>query len=188
MLVLSSLLLLLAMPAESGRVLQMYGKDFWFQVREPEGWTLETNSARQIANFIFRPVGKDWRRSESLIISRFVPRQRHDTLEGLLTQSREQFLEACPFADEETELGSLDEVAAFSVRVYHCPGVRKEVVAAAAYSSYFVIFALSSGGERGIASALPVFKEILSSFQWFDLPQDLDQATRKRQSRDRQPH
>lgn len=172
MLLFLALLLSVASPAPGeGRVIQLYGRGFSFQVMEPEGWELDTGAAPQIANFIFHPKGKDWRRAEALIIARFVRREGDRGIDEFLESSREEFLQACPFGDikpfEDPRMRSIEP---FRIEGYHCPGVRQEVVATASFSRYFVIFSLSSQQPGGAEAALPALVTILSSFEWVDLP------------------
>ncbi len=158
-----------AVSEVEGRLLHLYGSGFSFQIIEPDGWTLDSRAAPQIANFIFHPRGVDWRRAETLIITRFVSRRSSESVEDFISRSRQEFLESCPFADDEKQL-HLDSVEPFTLQVYHCPGVRKEVVASAPFAGYFVVFALSAREDKGIESALPVLRRILQSFRWFDSP------------------
>lgn len=159
---------------EEGKLLHLYGRGFSFQVVEPDGWTLDTRAAPQIANFIFHPRGVDWRRADAVIVSRFISRRSDESLEELSVRSRQEFLESCPFAEDEKTF-HLESVEPFAVEVYHCPGVRKEVVASAPFPGYFVVFALSARDDGGVESALPVLRAILRSFRWFESPRLPDQ-------------
>lgn len=168
------LVFLLGMPATvsaQGRIVQLYGRGFSFRVAEPEGWELDTGAAPQIANFIFHPRGMDWRRAEALVIARFVHPEDGQTLDGMIEKSRQEFTAACPFGEarpvQDEELTSIEP---FKLEEYDCPGVRQEIVAAGSFPRYFVIFSLSSNVEHGVEAALPMFRTILSSFEWVETP------------------
>ncbi len=157
-------------PVE-GRMVQMYGRGFSFQVAEPEGWSLDTRAAPQIANFIFHRRGEDWRRSEAFILARFVKKQKNDTLEDFIAGNLDKFAVACPAGKEaEDQPEGLAKVDPFQVQTFNCPGVRKEVAATAEYGHYFVVFVLSSEHYGAVEAALPALREILASFRWFDYP------------------
>jgi len=154
----------------TGRVVRLHGRNFFFEVLEPKGWTLDTRSAPQLANFIFHPTGVDWRESEALILVRFAPREPSDELEDFLKQSREGFLEDCPFAEDsdESDLG-LKLMDRYRIQVYDCPGVRKEVAAITAVPGYFVIFTLSAQSEVAFKENLDTFRNVAESFVWSEL-------------------
>jgi hypothetical protein len=153
---------------DDGKVLRLYGRDFSFQVTEPDGWMLNTRSAPQIANFIFHPRGVDWRRADSVIFARFVPRLEDETLEDFARQGREKFLAECPFADDRPPPLDLPPVDQFAFEVYHCPGIREEVVAVTAVRRFFVVFALSTQKEGALKEGFGALHQIASSFEWFE--------------------
>lgn len=160
-------------PVE-GRVVQMYGRGFSFQVAEPAGWTLDTRAAPQIANFIFHRQGENWRRSDAFILARFVKKKKDDTLQSFIEQNLDKFVVACPSGRESEERpDGLEQVDPFRVQIYDCPGVRKEVVATGDFDRYFVVFVLSSERVPAMDDALPALEEILSSFHWFEYPSTL---------------
>jgi hypothetical protein len=163
-------------PVE-GRVVQMYGRGFSFQVAEPSGWALDTRAAPQIANFIFHRQGENWRESNAFILARFVKKQKDDTLQGFIEDNLDKFVVACPAGKESDDRpDGLEKVEPFHVQTYDCPGVRREVVATGDFSHYFVVFVLSSERESAAESALPALQEILSSFRWFEFPRSLNSA------------
>jgi hypothetical protein len=164
------LLLVLSNVAEDDdRVVHLYGRGFSFKVAQPSGWTLDTRSAPQLANFIFHPTGQDWRRSESVIYARFIPREDETQLEEFLTENRAEFERSCPFADpENTEISRSRDWSSFTIQQFSCPGVRQEVLAVKEVDKYFIMFALSSPNPGTLEAGLPVLHTITGSFQWFD--------------------
>lgn len=151
-----------------GRILQLYGKDFSFKVIEPEGWVLDTRSAPQIANFIFHPVGQDWRRAEAVIFARFIARSDETTLNGFLEENQTQFEEDCPFAEGDMPEFVSEKVNDFELRSYICPGFGNEIVAVKEVPRFFVLFSLNSSMNEGLKGGFPALKQILHSFQWID--------------------
>lgn len=110
------------------RILHLYGKDFSFKVAEPVGWKLDTRSAPQIANFIFHPVGQNWRRSNALIFARFIPKKGSMTLEDFLEENQTRFEEECPFADPETPESSIGLKGRFKTKTFTCPGFHRRLI------------------------------------------------------------
>ena len=157
-----------------GRMVQMYGRGFSFQVAEPSGWTLDTRAAPQIANFIFHRQGEDWRHSDAFILARFVGKQKGATLQSFIEDNLDKFVMACPAGKEtKSRPEGLAKVDPFSVQTYDCPGVRREIVATGDFNRYFVVFVLSSERASAAEAALPALQEILTSFQWFEYPRAL---------------
>ncbi len=147
----------------------LHGKGFSFQVMEPEGWTLSTRAAPQIASFVFHRQGVDWRSADALILARFVPRESGESVEEFIQSTRETFEQECPFADEESSELPVDR---FAIEVYHCPGVRKEIAAVTPVPGFFVILTLTSQDEDAYQHSLQSFRNVVRSFRWFDLPVD----------------
>lgn len=169
---LSFVLLLSYLPPETGgELIRLYGRGFSFEVLEPRGWTLDTGSAPQVANFIIHPEGENWRRAPAVVYVRFVRRQAEDSLEDFVLENRNQFIQFCPFAEEEFSDLPLEPVEPFAIEVYDCPGVRREVVASAALPGYFAVFVLSEQQKGAIEESADVFRRILSSFRFFDVPE-----------------
>ena len=163
-------------PVE-GRMVQMYGRGFSFQVAEPAGWTLDTRAAPQIANFIFHRAGESWRQSDAFILARFVKKQPDDTLKSFVEKNLDKFVLACPSGKESDDsVEGLGRIDPFRIQLYDCPGVRREIVATGEFEHYFVVFVLSSERGQRVEAAVPAFREILSSFHWFEFPGALDSS------------
>lgn len=155
-----------------GQDVRLYGKGFSFQVRQPQGWTLDTRSAPQLANFIFYPEGNDWRKAEAVVYVRFVPKEGSETLEEFVMTSDRDFKESCPFGDDPDEAPvPIPAVERFLTRVYNCPGTRSEVDAVTEVPRFFVVFVLSSDvSETSKAASVDAFSEIIRSFKWLEIP------------------
>ena len=158
------------MAEGSDRILHLYGRDFSFKVAEPAGWTLDTRSAPQLANFIFYPAGKNWRKADVLIFARFVPKQEPVTLEEFIRENEEQFEEECPFADPAEQGRTLKVRGGFQTRTFICPGFRSEMVAIGEVGKFFILFSLSSSDPDSLAKGIPALERIVRSFEWFENP------------------
>jgi hypothetical protein len=157
--------------AAEGRLLQLHGRGFSFEVLEPEGWVLDTESAPQIANFIFHPQGVNWRRADAVIYARFTPRHPDERLASFLEENRRHFYSTCPGgSDSRVEALGADP---FEVFRFDCAGSRTEFVAFAEFPGYFVIFALSGRDAAAVAPGESPLRAILQSFRWTTLPRDL---------------
>ncbi len=156
--------------APEGRLLQLHGRGFSFEVLEPEGWLLDTESAPQIANFIFHPRGVNWRRADAVIYARFTPRRSEERLEAFLEENRRHFYATCPGGTESRAV-ALD-TGSFQVFRFECTGSRTELVAFAEFPGYFVIFALTGRDAQSIAPGEVPLRGILRSFRWTTLPRD----------------
>lgn len=156
-----------------GKILELHGRGFSFQVLEPEGWVLDTYSAPQIANFIFHPQGMNWRRADAVIYSRFAPRNSGENLETFLQENRDQFFTSCP-EGEESELKHLkgQPVEPFRLFRYTCPRGQTELVAFAEYPGHFVVFALTGRNAAAIAPGEVPLRGILQSFRWTVVPRE----------------
>jgi len=171
LLILAGLLLASAVyPGPEGRIISLYGRGFSFQLLEPEGWVLDTKAAPQISNFIFHPTGVNWRQADAIIVARFVPRDEKDDLNAFLEKNDGEFLKACPFGEVDRAPDQTGNPEPFVVRSFACPGVRDEIVAVGPFPGYFVVFALSSSKGAAVEDATPVFRAILESFRWVELP------------------
>lgn len=162
----AALLLALQLAPQQGRLLELHGRGFSFSVLEPEGWELAPRAAPQIATFIFQRKGSNWRRADSVIYVRFVPREADQTVEEFMALNRAQFLEECPFAEDQRSEAPLDAVEGFMTAEFSCSGVREEIVAARASSRLFLVFVLSSRSPSALRVDAPVLRSILSSFKW----------------------
>lgn len=162
----AALLLALQLAPQQGRLLELHGRGFSFSVLEPEGWELVPRAAPQIATFIFQRKGTNWRRSESVIFVRFVPREANQSVEEFMALNRGQFLEQCPFAEDGEMEAPFEAVEDFLTAEFSCTGVREEFVAARAASRFFLVFVLSSGNPSALRADAPVLKRILASFKW----------------------
>jgi hypothetical protein len=148
------------------RLMRLSGSTFSLELVEPAGWRLATRAAPQIANFILHPEGQDWRRAESVIYVRIVPREKDETAQEFLESSDERFRERCPFADGEGRQAVLQEVPGFLVREFLCPGVRDEIVALREVPGAFVVFTLSTGPGGMVEKSALALEKILVSFRW----------------------
>ncbi|GAB4220108.1 MAG: hypothetical protein Kow001_00480 [Acidobacteriota bacterium] len=157
--------------APEGRLLQLHGRGFSFEVLEPEGWVLDTESAPQIANFIFHPRGVNWRRADAVIYARFTPRRLGEPLDSFLEENRRNFYSTCP-GGADSRVEAL-EAAPFQVFRFDCTGSRTELVAFAEFPGYFVIFALAGRDAAAVAPGESTLRAILQSFRWTTLPRDL---------------
>jgi len=165
--VFSGLLCLSLFVQDGGRLVSLNGRNFSIQVLEPEGWKLDTRSAPQIANFIFHPEDVSWRRADAVIFVRMLPRSSDDSEEEFAALNRTRFEEGCPFAEPEQVDSPLLSVDRFTIRVYDCPGVRKEIVAITSIPGFFAVFALSLQNKEAEESSLRSFEKIVTSFRWF---------------------
>lgn len=160
------LLCLLIPLQDEGRIVNLNGRNFSFQVLEPAGWKLDTRSAPQLANFILYPEDVDWRRAEAVVYARLIPRSSSESEEEFLAENRERFEKGCPFADPEQDDAPIS-VDRFSIQVYDCPGVRKEIFAITSVPGFFAVFALSLQNGEAEANSLDAFQKIVASFKWF---------------------
>ena len=151
---------------EGGRIVSLNGRNFSIQVLEPEGWKLDTRSAPQLANFIFHPDDVNWRRADAVIFARMIPRSSDDSEEEFVALNRTRFEEGCPFAEPEQADSRLLSVDRFTIQVYDCPGVRKEIVAITSVPGFFAVFALSLQNREAEGSSLRSFEKIVTSFRW----------------------
>lgn len=154
----------LFLPAEEGRIVRLQGRNFSLQLVEPEGWTLDTGSARQLANFILYPEGSDWRNAASLISVRLVSRGADQEVKDYVSKIGEEFQRYCP-AGEHTGRDA-DLSSPFSLYDFHCPSSRDEIIAVTSVPDYFVNISLSSQKPAVLEEAYPVLKTVLESFQW----------------------
>lgn len=165
-----ALALLLAVPAgplQAGRALKIYGNGFAFLVTEPEGWTIDVESAAQIANLVMYESGKTWREAEVVVFVRFVDRTRNETLEEFVKLDGSEFEQTCPFYEaEEIRLELQGQPQQFVTKAYHCPGYKEQVVAFTELPGRFGVFLLSAKKKEAVSAGLEPFKELLSSFQW----------------------
>lgn len=162
-----------AIQADSeGRLLHLSGSRFTLEVLEPEGWTLATRAAPQIANFIFHPRGTDWRTAEAVVYVRIVPREEAESPEHFIESSGERFKQGCGLGEWETRAPLLSGVTSFQMVEFRCPAVRDEVVAVTDVSGAFVVFTLSVQPGGSIETMRPVLRSILMSFDWQDMARD----------------
>ncbi len=162
----SGLLCLSLFVQDGGRIVSLNGRNFSIQVLEPEGWKLDTRSAPQLANFIFHPDDVNWRRADAVIFARMIPRSSDDSEEEFVALNRTRFEEGCPFAEPEQADSQLLSVDRFTIQVYDCPGVRKEIVAITSVPGFFAVFALSLQNREAEGSSLRSFEKIVTSFRW----------------------
>jgi hypothetical protein len=160
------------LPEAEGRLVHLRSSSFAFQILEPEGWVLDTRAAPQIANFVFHPEGSDWRRSDSNIFVRFIPRRQEGSAKEFWDMNQEGFLEECPFGEEVPCELEGQEDSAFEFRKYICPGVREEIIAVAPVQGYFAMLVLTSKRNHGTADSLEVLNSIAKSFRWYSLESD----------------
>jgi len=159
--------------AESdGRLVRLSGSTFSLEVLEPQGWTLATRAAPQIANFIFHPQGTDWRGAEAVVFVRIVPREESEKPEHFIESSGERFKDGCAFGEKKGKDPLLLGRTSFHVVEFRCPGVREEVVAVTDVSGAFVVFTLSVQPGHSIDTLRPVLRSILKSFSWHNIATD----------------
>lgn len=149
-----------------GRVLRLSGNGFVLQLAEPSGWRLETRAAPQIANFIFHPVGEEWRRADTVIFVRLVPRAGVESLESFVETARENFRERCLGGADNVDRPIVKEVPGFIIEDFSCFGMREEVLAFRQVPGYFVVFTLVVHPGGSLQEAVPVLRQILISFRW----------------------
>jgi hypothetical protein len=139
---------------------------------EPEGWELATRAALQIADFILYPEGTDWRRADVVIYVRFVDHEEYENCNEFIESSREQFRAQCPLGDSEIATESLQRVSGFLVEEFRCAGIREEIIAVTDVPDRFVVFSLTAQTGHSIDHSIPVLKEILRSFKWYEMAAD----------------
>ena len=153
-------------PLEGGRTLRIGGKDFSFSITEPEGWTIDFTAAQQIANFVMYPTNTTWRESDVVAFARFAPKGSQQTLEVFLENNLKEFQQRCPFYETGDVKLELSGAQTFVAQALHCPSMRHEIVAVTEVPGFFITFVLSSDQRNRLQSALPPFRELLSSFLW----------------------
>jgi hypothetical protein len=153
-------------PLEAGRTLRIGGKDFSFSITEPEGWMIDFAAAPQIANFVMYPLHTTWRESDVVAFARFAPKGSQETLEAFLGNNLKEFQQRCPFYETEDVKLELSGSQTFVTKALHCPSMRHEIVAVTEAPGFFITFVLSSNQRNQLQSALPPFRELLSSFLW----------------------
>jgi hypothetical protein len=164
---LTILILVPLLATESpGRVLRLSGNGFVLQLVEPDGWRLATRAAPQIANFIFHPVGEEWRRSDRVIFVRLVPRAGVESLESFIESTRGNFRERCLGGSDNLDRPTVREVPGFIIEDFSCFGMREEVLAFRQVPGYFVVFTLAVNPGGSLEEAVPVLRQILISFRW----------------------
>lgn len=151
---------------EGGRTLRIGGKEFSFSVTEPEGWLIDFGAAQQIANFVMYPMNTTWRESDVVAFARFAPKGSQETLEDFMGNNLKEFQQRCPFYETGDAKLELNGAQTFVTKTLHCPSMRHEIVAITEVPGFFVTFVLSSNQRNKLQSALPPFRELLSSFLW----------------------
>jgi hypothetical protein len=151
---------------EGGRTLRIGGKDFSFSVTEPEGWMIDFTAAQQIANFVMYPMHTTWRESDVVAFARFAPKAPRETLEVFMGNNLKEFQQRCPFYETGDAKLELSGAQTFVTKTLHCPSMRHEIVAVTEVPGFFITFVLSSNQRNQLQSALPPFRELLSSFLW----------------------
>lgn len=156
--------------AWAGQTIRLRGKDFSFSVREPDGWSIDFLSARQIANFVMHQKGVPWRQADVIALGRLIQRSDQEDIQGVIEKDLEEFRRTCPHYEvEEIDIGT-SGAHEFLFKSYHCPGIRSEIIATTEVTGYFVRFILSSKQPENVRKALSSFQELISSFLWSDYP------------------
>lgn len=163
-LLLLSFLVGFAQPVEEGRTVHLRGRNFSLQLVEPEGWTLDTTAASQLANFILYPHGEDWRSAPGLISVRLEPRRSNQTVEDYVKIISQAFEENCPFGEHAARESEVD--ARFNLFDFRCPGRQEEIIAITSVPEFFVNISLSSQRPELLEEHYPVFQIVLESFEW----------------------
>lgn len=131
---------------------------------EPEGWTLDALSARQLANVILYPQGEDWRRAPSLISVHLEPRRENQTVEDYVGRIGQEFEKHCPPGEHSKRESDLK--SPFSLYNFSCPGAQDEIVAVTSVPDYFVNISLSTQQTGTLEEHFSVLKVVLESFKW----------------------
>ncbi|MDA2937918.1 hypothetical protein MYX75_06625 [Acidobacteria bacterium AH-259-A15] len=159
--------LLTAHPAPRGSTLRVRGNGFSFSVTEPEGWSIDFQSAAQIANFVMHPKESNWREANVVAFARLTPMRPQQSLKTFMQRDLQEFQESCPFYEIQDVNLDLRGPRKFLTKALHCPGVRHEIVAVTHVPGFFVTFILSSNHQNELHSARSSFQDLLSSFLWF---------------------
>lgn len=156
---------------QAGRLQKLTGNGFSLKILEPEGWQFNFRSASQLAHFILHKAGTNWRKAESVIFVRIIPRQSEEKRSDFIESNEDGIRGACPGAMElrDVELGG-ESSNDFWVRGYDCLGSRYEVVAIKEVPRFFVLLLLSARSDDALKEALPPYQKILASFDWTDRP------------------
>ncbi len=162
----AGVVLLVVATAAGGNVVRITSPYFSFLISEPEDWTLDLESAAQIAQFVLTPEGRNWRDSDLVIFGRFVPAGPSETMESFLKADSDQFAQGCKTGKVRDLKWDLDGAQEFQVRSYICPGTQDDVVAVTQLPRFFAVFILSAQLGGDIADGQEPFKEVLSGFRW----------------------
>lgn len=149
-----------------GNTVRITSPYFSFLISEPDEWTLDLQSASQIAHFVLTPKGVTWRTSDLVIFGRFVRAESSDTLESFLQADKEKFAEGCKSPQVHDLDWDLEGAHPFQVRSYVCPGTQDEIVAVAQVPRYFAVFILSAQLGGNVSDGKEAFKEVLNGFRW----------------------
>ena len=156
--------------ASAGRALRLTGNGFVLHLAEPSGWRLATRAAPQIANFIFHPVGKEWRRADTVIYVRLVSKGANQSLESFIETAKESFRERCLGSSDDSDV-PIKEVPGFAIEDFSCFGMHEEVVAFREVPGYFIVFTLAVQPGGSLEESAPVLRQILHSFRWAQPPE-----------------
>lgn len=152
--------------AFAGRTIRVSGPHFSFLVAEPADWTIDFQSAAQVAHFVVSPGGLDWRSSDVVIFGRFVPTGEEESLDDFVGEDEKRFREQCPTAQISGMDVDLRSPFEFHFVSYRCPGTRSDLVAVTQVPGYFAVFILSAQRGGGVRPEMAAFREVLESFQW----------------------
>ena len=162
------------------RTLKIYGEGLSFFVTEPDGWTIDAQSAAQLANFVMYAEGSDWRQTEVLAFGRLVERGPEESLQEFGELELIRFQQHCPelkISDSDLESTSLRP---FFAKFCRCPGGKQEIVVFSETPGFFAIFVLSSNDGKALTRSLPPFEELVSSFRWSGKPHPQAKSHRSR--------
>ncbi len=162
----AGVVLLVATTASGGNIVRVTSPYFSFLISEPEDWTLDLESASQIAQFVLTPQGISWRSSNLVIFGRFVPAGPSENMESFLKADSEQFAQGCKTGKVRDLDWELEGAQKFQVRSYICPGLQDDIVAVTQLPRFFAVFILSAQLGGDIADGQEPFKEVLSGFRW----------------------
>ena len=162
------LMLVTLAPVQAGKKLRVHGNRFFFLIAEPAGWTVDLDSAVQIAHFVAYNQGTNWREADIVIFGRLMAKKNRETLEAFVKSDVRQFEERCPFYKIEDVQLEVKSTQRYLCKAYNCPGGRHEIVAVTEVPRFFAVFVLSSRQGEIPSHALPTFEEILTSFVWVE--------------------
>lgn len=151
--------------AGGGAVRTFRGNGFLVGIAEPQGWVINMN-APQLAQFVLHRMGLSWRRADSVIFVRLVPRLSDEKAEEFVQSNVEDFQQSCAAPQVRDIDLKMEGSRRFWAKSYDCASIRHEVTAVTEVPGYFVLFILTSRGAPPADATLQAYKEVLSSFFW----------------------